>query len=111
MLASLFACVFIASTGGVFASDEAAATTDAIRAPEGEVDAFWDGFKWAELNAAEQAALGALGWTDNSWDNDVDVPASEDKKWDELSDDEKAAAGSLGYDEAAWDATAPEKTE
>ncbi len=114
MLVSLFACAFIATSGSVFASDEAAkadeaAPADKIRVPEGDVEAFWLSVKnWADLNSAEQAAWGALGWNQKSWDDDVDVPASENKKWAELNDEEKAVAGSLGYDEASWDATATE---
>ncbi|MBW1615177.1 MAG: hypothetical protein JRJ49_01330, partial [Deltaproteobacteria bacterium] len=48
MLVSLFACAFIATSGSLFASDEAAK----IRVPEKDVEAFWEGKEtWADLNA------------------------------------------------------------
>ncbi len=117
MLVSLFACAFIATSSSVFASDEAAKEevvneADKIRVPQGDVEAFWGSLnKWANLNAAEQDAWQVLGWNAKSWDEEVDLPESENKKWAELSDKEKAAAGSLGYDEASWDAPAPAAAE
>jgi hypothetical protein len=87
----------------------AAAAT--IRAPQGNIEAFWNGFAWSELSGAEQAAWGKLGWNQNSWDNSAQVPApaSEAKQWNGLTPDEQAAATQLGYTESTWNATAPAK--
>jgi hypothetical protein len=74
-----------------------------IRTPEGDIDAFWDSFDWADLTNAEQAAWGVLGWDETSWDEEVNVPASEEADWADLTADEQAAAEDLGYDQAIWD--------
>jgi polar amino acid transport system substrate-binding protein len=68
------------------------------------LEAFWNGFDWAELTPEEQAAWGALGWNETSWQGDAEEPASEEKDWAELSAEEQAAAQNLGYTEAYWDA-------
>jgi hypothetical protein len=49
-----------------------------------------------------KAAVLALGYTEDTWDNDKDIDV-DDKDWDELTADEKAAAEVLGYDEDSWD--------
>ncbi|MBW1649707.1 MAG: hypothetical protein JRJ44_03310 [Deltaproteobacteria bacterium] len=109
MLASLFACAFITTSGSVFASDESAKSDKTtIRSTEGDVEAFWNSFeKWADLNSAEQAAWQTLGWNEKSWNENVDISASENKKWAELTPEEQTAGTSLGYDEVSWNTPAP----
>jgi hypothetical protein len=80
-----------------------------IRAPQGDIEAFWDSFDWAELTMAEQEAWGVLGWDETSWDEETSIPASEDATWDELTTEEQAAAEALGYTQETWDATAPQE--
>ncbi|NJN66201.1 MAG: hypothetical protein HC884_05555 [Chloroflexaceae bacterium] len=76
---------------------------DQIREPEGDPDAFWDSFDWAELTTAEQEAWGVLGWDEESWDEETTTPASEEADWAALTPEEQAAAESLGYDQETWD--------
>jgi hypothetical protein len=76
-------------------------TTD-IRKPKGDIDDFWDEFDWDELSMGEQKAFVALGWDQEKWDDDGDIPAA-DKDWDELTPKQQAALKALGYDETYWD--------
>jgi hypothetical protein len=73
-----------------------------VRKPKGDIDDFWDEFDWEELSPGEQKLFAALGWDEESWDDDGDVPSS-DKDWEELSPKEQAALTALGYDEEYWD--------
>lgn len=77
------------------------------RQPDGDVETFWNDFDWDELQPTEQELWGVLGWDEESWLEETDPPASEEKTWDELTDEERDAAEQLGYDEEIWDATAP----
>ncbi len=76
-----------------------------VRVPEGEVEIFWSEQDWADLNSAEQALWGVLGWTEASWMEEEPAPASETKKWAELTEEELIAAQKLGYTQDSWDAT------
>ncbi|MBW1616644.1 MAG: hypothetical protein JRJ49_08960, partial [Deltaproteobacteria bacterium] len=49
-----------------------------------------------------QAAWGVLGWNEENWTEETNIPESEGKTWVELSDNEKAAVTSLGYTDASW---------
>lgn len=84
---------------------------DIIRTPEGDgdIDAFWDPFDWNELTPAEQAAWAVLGWNASSWDDETNIPASDEADWDDLTAEEQAAATALGYDQPTWDTTLPEE--
>lgn len=96
--------------GAELADEEGAEVGDTeIRVPEGDIEEFWNGFDWADLTPAEQEAWSALGWDEESWDEETNIPASEEATWDELTEDEQAAAESLGYNQENWDATAPEQ--
>ena len=64
------------------------------------------GLDWDELSDyGVLDSVRALGWTQDSWDNDRNPPKSEDKFWDELSDDEKEAADDLCFFAETWDQT------
>ena len=65
-----------------------------IRQPQGNegVEAFWNSFKWTELNPAEQALWGKLDWSKASWERKAPAPAFEKKAWAELSSDERDTA-------------------
>jgi hypothetical protein len=84
--------------------DNGEVSDDEIREPEGDIEAFWNSFDWADLTATEQEAWGVLGWDEVSWDEETTIPASEEADWAELSAEEQAAAESLGYDQESWDA-------
>ena len=64
---------------------------------------------WYDLLAgcnSEQAAAGALGFTQGSWDNlsgQEKQPTSSDKYWTALTQHEQAAAIALGYTKTTWD--------
>jgi hypothetical protein len=73
-----------------------------VRKPTGDVDEFWDEFDWDDLSPGEQELFGVLGWDQEGWDDDGEVPA-DDKDWEELSPKEQAALTALGYDEEYWD--------
>lgn len=90
------------------APESGAASEVEIRQPEDDIEAFWDNFDWADLNSAEQEAWGVLGWDATSWDEETNIPASEDATWDELTAEQQSAAESLGYTQESWDETAPE---
>jgi hypothetical protein len=65
----------------------------------------WQTANWADMNAAEQAAWEALGWTGTMWesDNPDDYPATEYKAWADLTQEESTAAAQLGFDQNSWD--------
>jgi len=74
-----------------------------IREPEGNVEDFWNAQEWTTLTPAEQALWEKLGWSQASWDEEIEAPDSEDKDWAELDEEEQSAASQLGYTEALWD--------
>ncbi|WP_200284036.1 hypothetical protein [Rhabdochromatium marinum] len=96
----------ITDTG--FAQDEALLVKDAsmIRAPQRNIEDFWNSFEWSELTTAEQAAWAKLEWDQTNWDGQAPPPASETKQWNELTPDEQAAATQLGYNEISWNIAA-----
>lgn len=47
---------------------------DQIREPVGHVETFWNSFDWADLTTAEQEAWGVLGWDEESWDEEINIP-------------------------------------
>lgn len=64
----------------------------------------WEELTWYELDIY----WGALGWTEDLWDNyyyydEEELPASNEKYWDELSTEEKTAALHLCYTQKLWD--------
>jgi len=79
--------------------------TSDVRQPAAgqDPDAFWNTFYWSELNSAEQALWGVLGWNEASWQGISQEPASESKAWNELTEEESSAAEQLGYNEMYWD--------
>lgn len=93
---------------GEAASDTEADESADPREPQGDPEVFWNEMSWGELRPTEQELWGVLGWDETSWDEEVDIPASEEKTWDELTDAEQDAAAQLGYTQEIWDATAPQ---
>jgi len=73
-----------------------------VRQPEGNVEDFWNAQAWTDMNAAEQALWETLGWSQASWDEEIEVPDSENKDWAELTVEEQSAASQLGYVEETW---------
>ena len=75
-----------------------------VRCPEDGIDLeeFWDGFDWNELELAEQKLWRLLGWNEASWLGDAKEPFSEGLSWRELSSEERDAAMQLGYDKRYW---------
>ena len=68
----------------------------------GEGDRYDKG--WSELPLDEQRHWKALGWDEQSWEDDNGAGVrTEAMSWDELSGDEKRAARMLGFDEESWD--------
>eukprot|EP00747_Dinoflagellata_sp_TGD_P218338 gnl/TRDRNA2_/TRDRNA2_90611_c0_seq1.p1 gnl/TRDRNA2_/TRDRNA2_90611_c0~~gnl/TRDRNA2_/TRDRNA2_90611_c0_seq1.p1 ORF type:complete len:295 (-),score=38.43 gnl/TRDRNA2_/TRDRNA2_90611_c0_seq1:118-1002(-) len=65
---------------------------------EGLVDA-----DWSELTKEQCAAAKVLGYTQQAWDNDEQVPVDA-KDWVELTPAEQKAAKVLGYTQDLWDA-------
>jgi hypothetical protein len=63
----------------------------------------WDEVEWAEMTRAEREFWSVLGWSQSSWDEEGQAPASESKDWDQLSKEEQETARKLGYEEATWD--------
>ncbi len=79
-------------------------TSDVRQPAEGQdLEAFWNQFDWSELNSAEKALWGVLGWDEASWDGMAAEPASESKAWSELTEEERIAAEQLGYNGTYWD--------
>ncbi len=89
------------SQGGKAA--EAELTDSTVRTPPGDPTKFWDEFGWSDMTKAEQAIWGALGWTEESWEEEAKAPASEDKYWNQLSEEEQDACKKLGYTKRLWD--------
>jgi hypothetical protein len=63
------------------------------------------GYFWNELEseAEVQDYWTALGWTENSWNEIDNPPATEEASWADLTDAEEAAATALCYNELTWD--------
>ena len=84
-------------------TDEAKLSDDTVRVPPGDPTEFWDEMGWTDMTKAEQALWGALGWSEEAWNEEAKPPASEDKYWNQLSDEERGAAEKLGYTKDSWD--------
>lgn len=64
------------------------------------------GYEWNELADADALeSFQALGWTEAAWNDDADLPASDDKSWRDLTEEEQEAAGFLCYFLENWDLT------
>lgn len=64
----------------------------------------YDDYDWAELvTEGVSVHWEALGWSEASWNGDIDPPASNDMDWADLMSDEVAAAESLCYFQETWD--------
>jgi hypothetical protein len=84
-------------------SAEAELSDSTVRVPPGDPTAFWDEMGWTDMTKAEQSLWGALGWTEDAWNEEAKPPASEDKYWNQLSDEEREACEKLGYTKELWD--------
>jgi len=63
-------------------------------------------YNWTELIQFDNH-WSTLGWTQASWEEGGDYPATSDLLWSELSPAEQDAAYGLCYDEASWDYVEP----
>ena len=63
-------------------------------------------YDWIELVQFDDN-WSTLGWTQASWEEGGDYPATSDLLWSELSPAEQDAAYGLCYDEASWDYVEP----
>ena len=63
----------------------------------------WDDLSWSDMNSDEKALWAELGWDGDSWEDETDPPASNDKYWEELTSTEQGAAQQLGYTQELWD--------
>lgn len=64
----------------------------------------YQSYYWSSFHADLLVAITTLGWTEDSWTNDMQSPPlSESKRWSDLTPDEKAAATRLCYFEQTWD--------
>jgi hypothetical protein len=64
----------------------------------------YHGYNWGELVGADVSKhFTTLGWTQDSWDNDLKAPESDDKSWKDLTTEEQLAATKICYTENAWD--------
>lgn len=59
---------------------------------------------WQDMPAEIQQAAHVLGYTQTSWDDNVQPEAS-DKIWADLSKEQQQAASILGYSPTSWDTT------
>ena len=84
-------------------AEEAMLSDDTVRVPPADPTAFWDEQGWEDMSKAEQALWGALGWTEEAWNEEAKPPASEDKYWNQLTDEEREACEKLGYTKESWD--------
>jgi hypothetical protein len=84
-------------------TDEAMLSDDTVRVPPADPTEFWDAQGWEDMTKAEQGLWGALGWTEEAWNEEAKPPASEDKYWNQLSDEERKACEGLGYTKESWD--------
>ena len=74
-------------------------------------DEMWDchvnhyyGYWWEDIEYyGYDLYFAALGWDVDSWDNDAQMPKTEDMYWDELSLAQQAAATQLCYFRDLWD--------
>jgi hypothetical protein len=96
--------VEILSFGALSAAQTTAAT--ALGFTEVVWDCFvnhYDDYFWADLaTEGVQQYFVALGWTEDSWTEAADPPASEDFVFAELSSEEQTAAKEICFTEALW---------
>ena len=63
----------------------------------------WDSWYWKSFYGELEIAVKALGWTQNSWDNGINEPDTENKVWAQLTPTEKAGATMLCFFDKTWD--------
>lgn len=74
-----------------------------VRIPDGNVDEFWDEFYWADLSAGEQKLWSAVGWDEETWDDEEGEVDADNEDWDDLSPAHQKALNALGYSVSSWD--------
>jgi hypothetical protein len=85
---------------GIVRTASAADADDIVR---GGGVAVWGSLEWTDMTPAEQGLWQTLGWTEASWNEEAEPPASESKEWSELTPKELLAAERLGFDQRSWD--------
>ena len=78
-------------------------TMASIRDAKGDPNGVWEDVDWEDMSPEEQKLWGALGWKEDSWDEDEDPPAEDDLYWKDLKAPQQEAAQKLGYTQALWD--------
>ncbi|KAL7525514.1 hypothetical protein ACHAXR_001042, partial [Thalassiosira sp. AJA248-18] len=64
----------------------------------------YNGYYWSDLQAAGAAQYYAvLGWSEESWEEGIGLPATEDMYWEELSEVQQEAGHMLCYFRNSWD--------
>lgn len=56
---------------------------------------------WANLHDNERSHAASLGYAQNTWDNDTNIPIRS-KNWSQMTQDEQFHAANLGYDANTW---------
>jgi len=114
----LLICVLTVASGTVLMQgcsqkqQRAEVSVEVRKPPAGQdLSKFWDDMEWQDLNSAEQALWGRMGWTESKWQEDSESPPSESQDWKQLTDDQRDAARALGFDEAYWDSLAQDEDE
>ena len=67
----------------------------------------YEKYDWEELPKEALVAAKVLGYTQFTWDNDLESPL-DSKEWEKLTKKQQAAARTLGYNQTTWDNDAGE---
>lgn len=63
----------------------------------------WETLGWADLSSQEKEMWTALGWSQQVWDTQENVPATAAMEWKNLNDSQQSAAEALGFTKELWD--------
>lgn len=64
--------------------------------------AVWEGLYWSDMSPEERELWTVLGWNEQIWDTQINVPATADMEWRALTDAQRKAASGLGWTEEMW---------
>jgi len=64
----------------------------------------WEDCYWRDLSHEEQDLWSALGWNEEVWDSQENVPATASQNWERLTASQQKAAAGLGFTQQIWDA-------
>merc|ERR1711865_256817 len=60
---------------------------------------YWEGLATYDL----QKYWMALGWSEASWNGEIDPPDTDEKDWEELTEEQQKAAEEICYFQQTWD--------